>query len=458
MTHLLDVLRAVTPGARRPHRPLHAFDDDELAGPAPSDGGPDGGRMSGLRAWLRRGPRLTRSAALGCVAAGIALFVVLSLSSPLTTAGAHHRSGPLAAGHPQGAAVAAEAARQPATLSLHGLIALARAGDTALAPRLMLGIRPVHAATPAPAGRAVVAALAANGIPNVALNAYRVAAARVDHAGPGCGLGWPLLAAIGRVESDNGRYGGAVFNADGTTTPKIIGPALDGVHYDYIPAPSDGLALDGDATYAHALGPMQFIPQTWSAYGADADGDGVASVFDINDAALGAARYLCAAGGDLRTAAGRRAAVLAYNHSDQYVAQVLALANAYRRGIPVTGIPVGDTTAALPPARTNDVPPANPGAPTAAKSPAPATGRSGARHHQSRPTTRATSTAPSTPSASSTAAAPTPAAGSTTPAPGRSAPPPKNTLPQPSPSPVPPPSPARRGRRARRRSSRAGAP
>jgi hypothetical protein len=115
--------------------------------------------------------------------------------------------------------------------------------------------------------------------------------------------------------------------------------------------------------YDRAVGPMQFIPSTWSIYGTDGDGDGVANPFDVNDAALTAARYLCAAGGDLRTHQGQVAAVLAYNHSDEYLAQVLALADAYRRGIPVTGVPVGNTSGALPPISSGVLPPANPGNP-----------------------------------------------------------------------------------------------
>jgi uncharacterized membrane protein YgcG len=97
----------------------------------------------------------------------------------------------------------------------------------------------------------------------------------------------------------------------------------------------------------------------------DADGDGHANVFDINDAALSAARYLCVAGGDLRTQAGQLRAVYAYNQTDTYVAQVLALADAYRRGIPISGLPVGNVTGALPPVDPGAVPPANPGPPTA---------------------------------------------------------------------------------------------
>lgn len=219
---------------------------------------------------------------------------------------------------------------------------------------------------PAPTGHAVISGLAANGIPTVALNAYRVAAARMQAADPSCGIQWWLLAAIGREESDHGQFGGAVLHPDGTSTPEIIGPALDGHGNQYIPAPSNGVQLDGDATYTHALGPMQFIPQTWAAYGTDADGDGVADIFDINDAALSAARYLCAAGGDLTTLAGQERAVLAYNHSSTYLAQVLALANAYRTGVPVSGLPQGNLTGPLPPVSvTGPIPVVNPGPPTA---------------------------------------------------------------------------------------------
>jgi hypothetical protein len=94
---------------------------------------------------------------------------------------------------------------------------------------------------------------------------------------------------------------------------------------------------------------MQFIPTTWRSYAIDADGNGTTDPFNINDAALAAANYLCVAGGDLRTDAGQRRAVLAYNHSDEYVAEVLALARAYASGIPVADVPlVGDTSGPVP--------------------------------------------------------------------------------------------------------------
>jgi transglycosylase-like protein with SLT domain len=72
--------------------------------------------------------------------------------------------------------------------------------------------------------------------------------------------------------------------------------------------------IRGDST-AGAQGPMQFIPQTWAAYG---QGD----VNSPHDAILAAARYLKAAGapGDMTKA------VFAYNHSQGYTNAVIAYA------------------------------------------------------------------------------------------------------------------------------------
>jgi membrane-bound lytic murein transglycosylase B len=214
---------------------------------------------------------------------------------------------------------------------------------------LTLTAMPVQVARTQPAGPPEITGLAANGIPNVALNAYRVAAARMANADPGCGIDWSLLAGIGRVESNHGRFGGASLNPDGSTTPKIIGPPLDGGQFAYI-GDTDGGTWDGDSRYDRAVGPMQFIPSTWRAYAVDGDGNGTTDPTNINDAALGAAHYLCVAGGDLRTSAGQHRAVMAYNHSDSYVAEVLALAAAYAAGIPVADLPplVGNTSGGIP--------------------------------------------------------------------------------------------------------------
>lgn len=239
------------------------------------------------------------------------------------------------------------------------------------APRgaTLLPRKPVHVTHPAPATKPVISGLAANGIPNIALNAYRMAAARMASADPACGIQWSLLAAIGRVESDHGRYGGALLYADGTSLPHIIGIALDGSRSAYI-GDTDGGSLDGDPRYDHAVGPMQFIPSTWASWGVDGDGDGVASPFNVNDAALAAARYLCASGGNLRTHAGQVAAVLAYNDSDQYLAQVLALSTAYAQGVRVDDVPIiGPTTGGLPPVGPWAGVPVNPAVPSAGTPP-----------------------------------------------------------------------------------------
>jgi membrane-bound lytic murein transglycosylase B len=199
------------------------------------------------------------------------------------------------------------------------------------------------------------------GIPSTALAAYRQAAASAPAA---CGVTWPLIAAIGRVESDDGRAGGAVLHTDGTSTPKIIGIALDGSGTALIPDTDHG-RLDGDAVYDRAVGPMQFIPSTWAIYGVDANGDHVADPFNIFDAAATTARYLCAAAGNVSTAQGMTRSVSAYNHSDAYVASVLALETTYAGSAPVV-------TAVAPNAPAPVLPPANPG-PPAAIVPDPAT-------------------------------------------------------------------------------------
>lgn len=104
------------------------------------------------------------------------------------------------------------------------------------------------------------------------------------------GLRWQVLAAIGQIESGHGRNNG----------------------------PSS----------AGALGPMQFMPATWAAYGIDGDGDGRADIMNPFDAVPSAARYLCANGaqdGDK----GLYGALFAYNRADWYVQQVLALSAKY---------------------------------------------------------------------------------------------------------------------------------
>ena len=179
---------------------------------------------------------------------------------------------------------------------------------------------------------AQVSAMSTHNVPLAALEAYKRAERSVASSSPGCHLSWTLLAAIGTVESDNGQYGGAVILTNGDTSPSILGPVLNGTGNVGAIRDTDGGRYDGDSVWDRAVGPMQFIPGTWAAYGADGNGDGVRDPNNIADAALGAANYLCAGGGDLRVQSQLRAAVMRYNYSVAYVNLVLSLARAYASG------------------------------------------------------------------------------------------------------------------------------
>jgi cell wall-associated NlpC family hydrolase len=92
---------------------------------------------------------------------------------------------------------------------------------------------------------------------------------------------WPVLAAINAIETDYGR--------NVKTSP------------------------------AGAMGWMQFMPETWLAYGVSASNQIVANPYDPRDAIFSAARYLAANG----AAHHLRKAIFAYNHAGWYVDEVL---------------------------------------------------------------------------------------------------------------------------------------
>ncbi|MFZ2527767.1 MAG: lytic murein transglycosylase [Rhodococcus sp. (in: high G+C Gram-positive bacteria)] len=171
------------------------------------------------------------------------------------------------------------------------------------------------------------------GIPVVVLEAYGHAAAVLAASRPDCGLAWTTLAGIGSVESGHGRHGGASADENGTVAPPIRGIPLDGGPGLAEIRDTDGGRLDGDPVLDRAMGPMQFIPETWTRWGTDANGDGVADPDNIDDAALTAGRYLCDRGGDLTTAAGWTKALIAYNYSTDYLALVRDRAAAYGVGV-----------------------------------------------------------------------------------------------------------------------------
>ncbi len=174
--------------------------------------------------------------------------------------------------------------------------------------------------------------LSADGIPQAALDAYRRTASVLSQADSRCHLSWALVAAIGRVESDHGRYGGSILGNDGISRPGVFGLPLDGSHGMALVHDTDGGRYDHDTVYDRAVGPMQFIPGTWNIVGVDGDGDGRRDPQDINDAAVGAGVYLCAGNLDLSTTAGQRAAVFNYNHSTAYVDLVLSIMKSYLAG------------------------------------------------------------------------------------------------------------------------------
>jgi hypothetical protein len=123
--------------------------------------------------------------------------------------------------------------------------------------------------------------LATDAIPPEALALYQAAAAQE-------GLDWTVLAGIGKVETNHCQS------------------TLPGVH--------------SGANYAGAMGCMQFLASSWTTYG---DGG---SPYELADAIPAAARYLKAAGAP----ADYHRAVLAYNHSEEYVAEVMGWAERYR--------------------------------------------------------------------------------------------------------------------------------
>ncbi|MGO9560797.1 MAG: lytic transglycosylase domain-containing protein [Acidimicrobiales bacterium] len=167
-------------------------------------------------------------------------------------------------------------------------------------------------------------ALASAAIPGIAVKAYEHASKVLALTDPACHLSWADIAGIGRVESDNGLTWGsrARVSPNGTLTPPILGPLLDGA--DGLPAyptPDHGI-LEHGGVWERAVGPMQFLPSTWLEYAQDGNGDHVKSPQNFWDAALTTAVFLCANGGDVASQRGFDNAVLSYNNSESYLSLV----------------------------------------------------------------------------------------------------------------------------------------
>lgn len=204
-------------------------------------------------------------------------------------------------------------ARQAATLAV-------------VPPALPVGVTPAH--QPLASSVQVSTALSTVGIPIIADVALRQAIAATTSQKPDCKLSFGALAAISQVESNHGRYGGSRIDADGRVVPVVRGPALDGVRFALI-RDTDGGRYDGDTVYDRAMGPMQFIPTSWSALGRDGDNDGRADPDNYYDAALAAAFYLCNGHSNLDDPSRLATAIFSYNPSHEYVRLVAALAQRY---------------------------------------------------------------------------------------------------------------------------------
>jgi len=171
-----------------------------------------------------------------------------------------------------------------------------------------------------PAAQAPPSATARTDIPAALLAHYQQAAACT-------GLPWQVVAAIGAVESNHARFGGAQLDpATGTVSPPIVGPALNGHGYAAIRVPAGGSPWHPDPIWDHAAGPMQFLTATWAAWGIDASGDRLASPHNVYDAIATAGRYLCNGQPRLDSIT---VAIRRYNPSERYVTQVLAKAHTY---------------------------------------------------------------------------------------------------------------------------------
>jgi membrane-bound lytic murein transglycosylase B len=182
-------------------------------------------------------------------------------------------------------------------------------------------------------------------LPLVALDAYWRAQRVMATERPGCGLTWWALAGVGRSESDHGRYGLTLLEPDGETSVPIIGIPLDGTRNTRVIVDSDDGLLDGDTEFDRAVGPMQFLPGTWRRNGRDGNGDGVADPHNLYDAALGAAKLLCA--GPMRSEPDLLAGFFRYNRSQAYAQRVLARAYGYQ--LATESVPVLVAALAVPP-------------------------------------------------------------------------------------------------------------
>jgi len=156
-----------------------------------------------------------------------------------------------------------------------------------------------------------------------------------------------MIATLGAAQAQSCGGGEGVGSVGGKGIPAKLIPIYQAAGRQYHLGPFGPAVLAGinsvesdfgrnlSTSYAGAQGWMQFEPPTWEQYGVDADHDGRKDKNNPVDAIFSAANYLHALG-----APGNwHAAVFGYNHSEAYVATVLAKAQEYAKGgkVPPTG-------------------------------------------------------------------------------------------------------------------------
>lgn len=129
-------------------------------------------------------------------------------------------------------------------------------------------------------------------------------------------------ATVGRLPAAN----------SGGAPARTVGIALDGANGTARIPDSDEGQWDGDPVWDRAVGPFQFIPSSWRIFGGDANGDGVADPNNVFDALPAMRRHLCPEG----EVADVAVAIRSYNHSDEYVTEVVDWATRYA-ATPISG-------------------------------------------------------------------------------------------------------------------------
>jgi len=181
-------------------------------------------------------------------------------------------------------------------------------------------------------GGSAAAAGGALGIPSVVFSAYLAAESHASSIAPDCRVDWPVIAGIWKVESNHATYRGRTVSPDGMVSPPLFGVTLDGSIPGTAQIPdSDRGLLDGDPVWDRAVGPAQFLPGSWRAFGQDGNSDGEADPQNVFDAALATVAHLClATNGVYTNQTDLTTALRRYNNSAVYVAAVIGWIVYYR--------------------------------------------------------------------------------------------------------------------------------